>query len=412
LSRDFSATEEGDVLALPDKPSIAVLPFVDMSGDASQEYFADGMVEEIITALSRIKSLFVIARTSSFSYKGKTVDVKQIGRELGIRYLLEGSVRKAGKRVRITAQLIDAVTGAHLWAQRFDGSLDHIFELQDEVAVNVAGVIEPELFDAEIRRSLDAPSKDFRAYDFYLRALSLQWDWEKDSVSKALELFGKAIEREPDYGRALADAALCHRAIHLNNWGPNSDENRRSGVDMAQRALRFAGEDPLVLSTSAAVLAYFGGEVDTSLELIDRALALNPSLARAWRDSGWLRLWAENPDIELALSHLQYANRLSPRDRLSGTLLPIGVAHFFAHRFVDAVQILLRSLQQHPNWPPTYRFLASCYAHMGRIEDAREAIKKLRTLTDVVVPTASNWRNENFREFFLEGLRLASGEET
>jgi TolB-like protein len=413
LPSGLSATgERSPPLALPDKPSIAVLPFVNMSGDANQEYFADGMAEEIITALSRIKWLFVIARTSSFTYKGKAIDVKEIGRALGVRYVLEGSVRKADQRVRITAQLIDAVSSVHLWAHRFDGSLEDVFELQDKVAISVAGVIEPELIDAEIRRSVEAPTKDPTAYDFYLRALSLIRNADKDSALAGLELIGKAIEREPDYGRALALAAHCHMTIQVNNWGQDPDANRRSSVDLARRALRVAGDDPSVLAVAAYALAFFGGEIDTSLELIDRALALNPSFARAWLNSGWLRLWAEHPDIELALSHCETALRLSPRDASTGALLPMGLAHFFAHRFEDAVKMLLRSIQQQPNWPPAYRFLASCYAHMGRIDDAREAVEKLRTLTNLVVPNASHWRNKEIREFYLAGLRLASGEES
>jgi adenylate cyclase len=411
-SGTYAAEESNPPLALPDKPSIAVLPFVNMSGDAGQEYFADGMTEEIITALSRIKWLFVIARTSSFTYKGKSIDVKEMGRELGVRYVLEGSVRKADQRVRITAQLIDAVSAAHLSAHRFDGSLEDVFELQDKVAISVAAVIEPELIDAEIRRALEAPTKDLTAYDLYLRALPLVHNADKDSHVAALELIGEAIERKPDYGRALALAAHLHMTISVNGWGQDPDANRRSGVDLARRALRVAGDDPFVLAGPAYVLAIFGGEIDASLELTDRALTLNPSFARAWVNSGWLRLWAEHPDIELAISHFETASRLSPRDRATGAFLAMGVAHFFAHRFEDAVKMLLRSLQQQPNWPPAHRFLASCYAHMGRIDDAREAVEKLRTLTTVVVPNASHWRNKEFREFFLAGLRSASSEET
>jgi adenylate cyclase len=189
-------------LPLPDKPSIAVLPFQNMSGDPEQEYFADGMVEEIITALSRIRWLFVIARKPRFTYKGQTVDVKQVGRELGVRYVLKGSVRRAGQRVRITGQLIDAVTGAHLWADHIDGSLEDIFELQDKVAISVAGVIEPTLQAAEIRRSADRPTSDLTAYDLYLRALARPWD--REGIVAALDLLGQAIERDPHYGPALA----------------------------------------------------------------------------------------------------------------------------------------------------------------------------------------------------------------
>src|SRR5215471_15113354 len=224
-------------LPLPDKPSIAVLPFQNMSGDPDQEYFADGMVEEIITALSRIRWLFVIARNSSFTYKGQSPDVKRVGRELGVRYVLEGSVRKGGNRVRITAQLIDAQSGAHLWAERFDGSLEDIFELQDQVADSVAGVIEPTLQTAEIRRSAERPTSDVTAYDLYLRALALAFSWERDDVERALGLLEQAIERDPRYGLALIEAASRYTELHVNGWYRNSEAICRKGVELARQAL-------------------------------------------------------------------------------------------------------------------------------------------------------------------------------
>ena len=208
------------VLALPDKPSIAVLPFQNMSGDPEQDYFADGMVEEIITALSKIQWLFVIARNSSFTCKGRAVDVKQVGLELGVRYVLEGSVRKAGTRVRITGQLIETETGAHLWAERFDGPLEDVFQLQDQVAINAAGVIEPTLQAAETRRSFERPTNDLTAYDLYLRALApiRSGEWERERYLEALDLLGQAIKRDPGYGPALALAAFCHQALHSAGW--------------------------------------------------------------------------------------------------------------------------------------------------------------------------------------------------
>ena len=277
---------------LPDKPSIAVLPFQNMSGDPEQEYFADGMVEEIITALSRIRWLFVIARNSSFTYKGQTVDVKQVGRELGVRYVLEGSVRRSGSRVRITAQLIETTAGAHLWADRFDGSLEDVFELQDKVASSVAGVIEPTLQVAEIRRLDDRPTSDLTAYDLYLRALSLLSSWERVGIVAALDLLGRAIERDPHYGPALALAAGCHYSLHVNGWANDPELSRREGVDLSRQALQVASDDPGVLGGAAAALAYFGEDIHAAIELIDRALALNPSFARGWVTSGRLRLWA------------------------------------------------------------------------------------------------------------------------
>jgi TolB-like protein len=401
---------ERAALALPDKPSIAVLPFQNMSGDPEQEYFADGMVEEIITALSRIRWLFVIARNSTFIYKGQAIDVKQVGHQLGVRYVLEGSVRKTGGRVRITAQLIDTLSDAHLWADRFDGSLEDIFELQDKVAPSVAGVIEPALQVAEIRRSADRPTSDLTAYDLYLRALSYLYPWEREATASAFDLAKQAIERDSQYGAALAVAADCHMNLHVNGWTDDPESNRYEGLDLARRALQAASDDPGVLSRAAHVLGYFGEDIDASIELIDRALALNPSFARGWVVSGWLRLWAGQP--ELAISHLETSFRLSPHARRSGTFMAIGVAHFFARRFEEARSMLLRSLQEHSGWAPTYRFLASCYAHLGRLDEAHETIRRLRTVTTVVVPGADNWRRPEDRDLYLSGLRLAAGEKT
>jgi len=231
------------LLPLPDKPSIAVLPFANMSGDPEQEYFADGMVEEIITALSRIRWLFVIARNSSFTYKGQAIDVKQVGRELGVRYVLEGSVRKAGGRVRITAQLIDALNGAHLWADRFDGSLEDVFELQDEVAVSVAGVIEPALQAAETARSASRPTNDLTAYDFYLRGAYATILSSGKQIPEALVLLEQAIQRDPRYAPALAWAAVCCLRLCSDGLSHNSEADRRKGTDFARRALQVAGDD-------------------------------------------------------------------------------------------------------------------------------------------------------------------------
>ena len=399
-------------LALPDKPSIAVLPFQNMSGDPEQEYFADGMVEEIITALSRIRWLFVIARNSSFTYKGQSVDVKQVGRELGVRYVLEGSVRKAGGRVRITAQLIDALTGTHLWADRFDGSLEDIFELQDKVAVSVAGVIEPTLQAAEIRRSSERPTSDLTAYDLYLRALVIFLrPGEKEQYLKSLETLRQAIECDPLYGPALALDAFVHTVLYVSGWTNDASATRGDGVQLARRALQVAADDPGVLGNVAYALGCFGEDINFAIELISRALALNPSFAQGWYWSGWLRLWAGQP--ELGISHFETSLRLSPHARQSPIFMSIGVGHFFARRFDDGAAMLLRSLQEHPGFAPTYRFLAACYVHMGRLDDARNIVQRLRTITPLIVPKdAMHWRNPEHRELYLSGLRLAADEAT
>jgi TolB-like protein/class 3 adenylate cyclase len=263
---------DAPALALPDKPSIAVLPFQNMSGDPDQEYFVDGMVEEIITALSRIRWLFVIARNSSFTYKGQHVDVKQVGRELGVRYVLEGSVRKAGGRVRITAQLIDAQTATHIWADRFEGLIDDVFELQDKVASSVAGVIEPALQAAEIALSAGRPTADLTAYDLYLRGYAMVLSSARQSAG-ALRLMEQAIARDPLYGPALAWAAFCCHRLHFDGRSEDPEADWLKGIGFARRALEVAGEDPAVLANVAHALAYFGEDINAMMALVDRALA-------------------------------------------------------------------------------------------------------------------------------------------
>jgi TolB-like protein/class 3 adenylate cyclase len=396
-------------LSLPDKASIAVLPFANMSGDPEQEYFADGMVEEIITALSRIRWLFVIARNSSLTYKGQSFDVKQVGRELGVHYILEGSVRKAGLRIRITGQLIDAVTGTHLWFERFDGSLEDVFDLQDQVAISVAGIIEPALQAAEIRRSAERPTSDLTAYDLYLRALAHSQSQEKDRLVQAVGSLNHAIERDPQYGPALALSAFCQAQIINNGWFEDRETTRRTGLDLARRAIRVGGDDPGVLAYAAFTLGFFGEDIDAALALIDHAVALNQSFAFGWERSAMLRLFAGQPDI--AIEHLERSWRLSPRDRMKPrSLTAIGIAMFFQKRFEDAGAKLVLSLEELPSWTTTYRFLASCYAHMGRLDEAQEIVKRLRIITSVVVPTVTNFRKAENLELFLSGLRLAAGE--
>jgi adenylate cyclase len=400
---------EPPALPLPDKPSIAVLPFANMSGDPEQEYFVDGMVEEIITALSRIRWLFVLARNSSFSYKGQSPGVRQVGRELGVRYVLEGSVRKAGGRVRITGQLIDAITGAHLWADRFDGSLEDVFELQDKVASSVAGVIEPALQAAETARSADRPTNDLTAYDLYLRAYAMVWSSARQTP-EALRLMEQAIARDPRYGPALAGAALCCYRLVTDGRSEHPAADRLKGTDFARRALEVAGDDPGILTTSALPLAAFGEDIGAMIALLDRALALNPNFAYGWFISGVLRTWAGQPD--LGIEHAEASLRLSPRVRVSTAVVAIGLAHFLSRRFDQAVPKLLLAIQEDPSLPVPYRYLAACYAHMGRLDDAREIIARLQAITPVMIPDASFLRNAEHRELLLSGLRLAAGEET
>jgi TolB-like protein len=318
------------------------LPFANLSGDPEQEYFADGMVEEIITALSRIRWLFVIARNSSFTHRGQAVDVKQIGRELGVCYVLEGSVRKAGGRVRITAQLIETPTGANLWADRFDGSLKNVFDLQDLVARSVAGVIEPALQAAETARLANRPSNDLTAYDLYLRAHATFFPITKERISEALRLVEQALAIDPDYGLALSWAAMCHRHLAVNGWAAEPQAARRASIDFTQRALQAAGNDPDVLANAAFVLAHLGEDIGAMIGLVERALTLNPRFAHGWFLSGNLRLWAGQPD--LAIEHVETSMRLSPRERggrdrdVHGPLRPSN--RRFLRRYIDAAGVV------------------------------------------------------------------------
>jgi len=407
-----TAAVQPAALSLPDKPSIAVLPFQNMSGDPEQEYFVDGMVEEIITALSRIRWLFVIARNSTFTYKGRPIEVKEIGRELGVRYILEGSVRKGGSRVRITAQLIDAETGAHLWADRFDGLIEDVFELQDKIALSVAGVIEPALQAAEMRRSAARPTTDLTAYDLYLRALAVFYPITKERVIEALRLFEEAIAIDPHYGPALSWAAMCHREIATSGWAEAPETSWRKGSALARQAVQAAENDPRVLVNAALVLAHFGDDIGEDIGamigLIDRALALNPSFARGWNVSGILRNIAGEHD--LAIEHIGIALRLSPRERIGTPLVVLGMAYFLKRQFDEAASKLLLAVQDNPGHPGTYRCLAACYAHMGRLDEAHEIVTRLRAITPIIVPSDVPYRNPEYRELLLSGLRLAMGE--
>ena len=309
--------------------------------------------------------------------------------------------------MRITGQLIDADTGAHLWADRFDGSLEDVFELQDKVASSVAGVVEPALQAAETERAADRPTTDLTAYDLYLRAHAMVWSSARQTP-EALRLLQQAIERDPGYGPALAWAAYCCFLLLLNGRTENPAADRLKGVDFARRALEVAGDDPGVLAHSAQVLSYFGEDIDAMMALVDRALALNPNFARGWHVSGVLRMMAGQPDI--AIRHVETSLQLSPRAQVGTSLTIIGQAHFLARRFDEAVPKLRLAIQENPNFPVSYRYLAACYAHMGRLTEAAEIIRRLRTITSVVTPDASSLRNAEHRELLFSGLRLAMGE--
>jgi adenylate cyclase len=390
-----------------DPPMIAVLPFQNMSGDPEQEYFADGMVEEIITALSRIRWLFVVARNSTFIYKGHAVDIKQVGRELGVRYVLEGSVRRGGELVRVTAQLIDASNGAHLWAEHFDGPLDDVFELQDKIASSVAGVIEPTLQAAETERAVHRPTQDLAAYDLYLRGYAIALS-SASRFREALGFMEQAIARDPRYGPALSFASICHFRLVFDGHSDNPRSDAREAVDLARRSLEVSGDDPAVMAHAANVLMYFGEDSDTMIALVDRALTLSPSFARGWYISGTMRVWVGQ--TETGIAHVEKSLRLSPRIRIGWVVSVIGIAHFLSGRFDEAVPKFLLSIQEDPSYTDPYRFLAACYALMGRLDDAREVVIQLRALTSLIIPTVEHLRVAEQRDLFLSGLRLATGD--
>jgi adenylate cyclase len=366
-------------LSLPDKPSIAVLPFQNMSGDPEQEYFADGMVEDIITALSLMRWLFVIARNSSFTYKGRAVDVKQVARELGVRYVLEGSVRKAASRVRISGQLIDGSTGAHLWAGRFEGALEDIFDLQDQVTASVVGAIAPRLEQAEIERAKRKPTESLDAYDYYLRGMASLYQQTRESTSEALRMFYRAIELDPDFASAHGAAAWCHIWRKASSWMTDREQEIAETTRLARRAVALGRDDAAALSASGSALAYVVGDLDDGAALIDRALALNPNLAAAWHYSGWTRIWLGEPDM--AIEHLARAMRLSPLDPLIGRVqVATAHAHFFAGRYDMASSSAGMALRDRPDYVAALRIAAASHVFAGRLEQVQKALTRLRQL--------------------------------
>ena len=361
-------------LALPDKPSIAVLPFQNLSADQEQDYFADGVVEDITMALSRFHWLFVIARNSSFTYKGRHVDVKQVGRELGVRYVLEGSVRKAGTRIRIAGQLIDAETGAHLWADRFEGALEDMFDLQDHVTSSVVGAIAPRLQQEEIKRARRKPTENLDAYDYYLRGLA-KAPWSKDANSEALQLFYKAIELDPRLACAYGMAAWCYVRRKALGWMNDEVRESAEGTRLARKAVHLGTDDPLALCMGGYALAFVAHEFDDAAAFMDRGLALNPNLARAWMLSAWLRVWRGEPD--LALEHSAHAMRLSPLDpSMYGMHGAMAYAHFLARRYDVALSCAEKAMRDNPTFLLSICISAASNALAGRLEPAQRGIAR------------------------------------
>jgi adenylate cyclase len=410
IKGDSSATADAirKPLALPDKPSIAVLPFQNMSGDPEQEYFADGMVEEITAALSRVRSFFVIARNSTFTYKGKAVRVQQVSQELGVRYVLEGSVRKAGARLRIAAQLIDATTGVHIWSERYEGGIEDIFELQDRITESVVGAIHPSIILAEIERTKRKRPESLDAYDHVLRAFPHVWALDQAANTTALDHLSRAIAIEPNYPLALSLAAWCQAQNVVYNWTPALDEAKAEGLRLARLAGDLQNDDPLVLTMLCAAHSVVG-DLDVASALIEKALALDPNSAVAWHRSGWLNTYLIRPDV--AIEHFQRAIRLSPFDPMNfNCLLGIGNAHFAAERYEEALSWWRKGMLERPDltWP--LRPMAASLGLLGRISEAHAVVRQLRQgypdITIAKIMAIVPHRGDYARRY-AEGLRRA-----
>ena len=405
-----SAVSQSQALPLPDKPSLAALPFQNMSGDPEQEYFADGMVEDITTALSRFRSLFVIARNSSFTYKGRAVDVKQVGRELGVRYVLEGSVRKAANHVRITAQLVDAATGSHLWADHFDGALEDIFDLQDQVTASVVGAIAPKLEQAEIERAKRKPTESLDAHDYYLRGMASFHKATMEANDAAPRLFYRAIELDPDFASAHGMAAWCYAWRKMNGWETNPVQANTETAHLAHRAGVLGADDAVALCAGGFALGYITGDLDDGGAMTDQALVLNPNLATAWLLSGYLK--ALLGEHEIAIEHLARAMRLSPLDpEVFVAHLGLAAAHLFDGRYDEASSWAEKASRQRPNAAGAARVAAASHALAGRLEQAQKAMARLRQIDPALrisnLRDVLTLRRPEVMARYVEGLRKA-----
>src|SRR5712692_4444215 len=405
--KEASSLGDRKPLALPDKPSIAVLPFQNMSGDPEQEYFADGMVEEIITALSRFKSLFVIARNSSFTFKGRAVDIKEVGRRLGVRYVLEGSVRKASGKVRITGQLIDAVTGAHIWADRFERDLTDVFALQDEVTVAVVSAIEPKMLQTEIAMATRRRPENLTAYDFYLRATQQYYLMDREGLAEAIRLAHRALELDPRFGSVAALAGVCHMQNVVLGYANDLQFDRKEAVRLVRLALSIDDSDPETLARASITSAFMVGDSEAEIEMADRAVALNPNSWSTWNCRGHVYRVAGLP--EEAIRSFERAVRMSPVDpRLNGTFHGIGMALIELGRFDEAIVVGKKALRQNPSYVATYRCLASAFAHLGRDAEAHDAAARVLEIEPAFTISAFIARGgQPNAKLFIEGLRKA-----
>jgi TolB-like protein len=370
---------------LPSKPSIVVMPFANLSGDPAQDYFSDGMVVEIVEALSRIRSIFVIGSGSTLSFKGKAASPQEAARQLGVRYVLEGSVRKAGDRVRIGVQLTDAADAVQIWTHRFEDTLDDVFALQDRVAISVAAKIEPTVEQAEIRRESGGPTDSVDSYDLYLRAVSRFRVFSKAEIAAALDLLSRAIVLDPGNAPALALAASCHRSMVIYGWSDDADEGRRQGIELAHRAVQAAGDDASVLASVANDLAFLERDMPAAVAIADRAVALNPGSANAWFNSAAARLLAG--DLERGIEQIATSARLDPTgpNRAARALLT-AVARFYQRRFGEAVGLAKEVIQLAPS-PGAYAILTTSLAQLGQIGAAGEALARYQAMTPMPMET-------------------------
>ena len=411
-AREVAGQNPGDAPesapAVPDRPSIAVLPFANMSGDPEQEYFADGMVEEIITALSRFKWLFVIARNSSFTFKGKAVDIKEVGRRLGVRYVLEGAVRKASGKVRITGQLIEAATGAHIWADRFERDMTDIFALQDDVTLAVVSAIQPKLFQAEIALASRRRPEDLTAYDLYLRAIQQARPSTREGLTEALRLVQRALELDPGFAGAAALAAGCHTENVLRSYAIDPQFDRKEAVRLLRLALSLDDGDPDTLASAAAISAFMVGDCETEIEMADRAVALNPNSHRTWNCRGWVYKIAGQP--EEAIRSFERAMRMSPVDpQLYTALTGMGFALIELRRFDEAIIVAKKAQRLNPCYPGPYRCFASAFAHLGRDAEVREAAARMLEIDPTFTISAWSARSQLSKtaKLMIEGFRKA-----
>ena len=360
---------------LPDKPSIVVLPFDNMSAEAGQEYLADGIVEAITAALSRIRSFFVIARNTAFTYKGRAKNVRDVGKELGVAYVIEGSVQKGGNRLRITVQLVETETGAHVWASRYDGMVDDIFDLQDRITEQLAGAIQPSIRVAEIERSRRKRPQDLSAYDYTMRAMPHVWALEREEADKALDLLEKALAIDPTYPLALSLAGWCHAQRSVYNWADDIDEAQAKARSLGERAAELSGDDPIILAVLGAIHT-FVRNYGTARILLDRAVALDPNAAWAWQRLGWVENYSDRP--KQAIEHFERAIRLSPLDPMNfNNYVGMGAAHELLEKYDQAVVLLRRALEERPNAKWIYRSLTNALSGAGRMEEARQAYDEM-----------------------------------